>query len=144
MLLVGQADVVSLWSATRIRTFLEDEGLRNHLRLRLVLNRYKKIRGFTEEDVETATGCKVLWKLPNNYQSMAPAINKGEPLAAQNSSELSRSFRSLAALLATEDGLDGPGGSAPPGSSAPPVVPVLAPRSRGPLLLPSRRAAWET
>src|SRR6202049_4119200 len=65
VLLVAQADVVSLWSAGRMRTFLEEGGGRD--RVRLVLNRYKKIPGFDDEDVEAATGCKLLWKIPNNH-----------------------------------------------------------------------------
>lgn len=98
VLLVAQADVVSLWSAGRLRTFLE-EGT-GHDRVRIVLNRYKKIPGFTDEDVETATNCKVLWKLPNNYQTIAPAIDKGVPVALQDGQDIGRSFRSLATLLA--------------------------------------------
>ncbi|HET7440345.1 MAG TPA: AAA family ATPase, partial [Terriglobales bacterium] len=53
VLLVSHTDVVSLWSAGRIHAFLEESGGRD--RLRLVLNRYKKIPGFGEEDVEKAT-----------------------------------------------------------------------------------------
>lgn len=109
VLMVAQTDVVSLWSSSRIRTFLEENNGRS--RLRLVLNRYKKIPGFTEEDVERATNCKILWKVPNNFQVIGPAIDKGEPVAAQDDQEISRSFRSLAELLAdasnaAEDGLD--------------------------------------
>jgi hypothetical protein len=110
-------------------------NLRN--RLRLVLNRYRKIPGFSEDDVEKATGCPLLWKLPNNYQLMAPAIDKGVPVAAQGNHELSRSFRSLAALLAADDGFDGRG------EADGPAVPVLSPRGGGPRRLPPRRVAWE-
>jgi len=98
VLLVAQADVVSLWSAGRTRTFLEEGGGRD--RVRLVLNRYKKIPGFSDEDVETATNCKVLWKIPNNHQAIAPAIDKGLPIALQDNLDVGRSFRGLAALLA--------------------------------------------
>jgi pilus assembly protein CpaE len=98
VLLVTQADVVSLWSASRIRTFLEEGAGRD--RVRLVLNRYKKIPGFTDEDIEKATNCKLLWKLPNNYQSIAPAIDKGVPVAFQENQDVGRSFRALAAVLA--------------------------------------------
>jgi len=109
VLLVAQTDVVSLWSAGRIRGFLDEGSGRN--RLRLVLNRYKKIPGFTEEDVEKATNAKVLWKVPNNYQLIGPAIDKGVPVAIDDNQEVSRSFRALADLLAkaanaAEDGLD--------------------------------------
>jgi pilus assembly protein CpaE len=98
VLMVAQADVVSLWSANRIRTFLEEGAGRD--RVRLVLNRYKKIPGFDDEDVEKATNCKLLFKLPNNYQSVSPAIDKGVPVAFQDNQDISRAFRALAATLA--------------------------------------------
>jgi pilus assembly protein CpaE len=98
VLLVAQTDVVSLWSAGRIHGYLQDGGGRD--RLRLVLNRYKKIPGFTDEDVEKATNCKVLWKVPNNFQVIGPAIDKGSPVAAQGNHEIARSYQSLAAELA--------------------------------------------
>jgi Flp pilus assembly CpaE family ATPase len=109
VLLVAQSDVVSLWSAGRLRSFLEEGGGRD--RVRLVLNRYKKIPGFDDEDVETATGCKLLWKIPNNHQAIAPAIDKGAPVALHDSVDVARSFRTLAATLAeasptTEGSLD--------------------------------------
>jgi pilus assembly protein CpaE len=98
VLLVAQADVVSLWSASRIRAFMEEGGARD--RVRIVLNRYKKIPGFSDQDVEKATNSKLLWKVPNNYQSIAPSIDKGSPVAFQENTDIGRSFRSLAAALA--------------------------------------------
>jgi pilus assembly protein CpaE len=98
VLMVAQTDVVSLWSAGRIQSFLQDGAGRD--RLRLVLNRYKKIPGFTDEDVEKATNCKVLWKVPNNFQVIGPAIDKGSPVAAQGNHEIGRSYQGLAAELA--------------------------------------------
>jgi pilus assembly protein CpaE len=97
VLLVTQADVVSLWSAGRIRSFF-DEGS-DRQRVHLVLNRYKKIPGFGDEDIEKATNCKLLWKIPNNYQAVAPAIDKGVPMAFQENQEIGRAFRTLAATL---------------------------------------------
>lgn len=134
-LLVAQADVVSLWSAARVRTFLE-EGT-NHNQPRLILNRYKKIPGFAKEDIEAATGCQLFWKLPNSHHLVAPAIDKGVPVATQDNQELSRSFRSLAQVLATNDDRDEPGEADSPG------VPVPAPKRGGPRGLPPRREAWE-
>jgi pilus assembly protein CpaE len=98
VLLVTQTDVVSLWSAGRIYAFLQEGAARD--RLRIVINRYKKIPGFTDEDVEKATNCKVLWKVPNNFQLVAPAIDKGSPVAAQGNHEIGRSYQGLAAALA--------------------------------------------
>jgi len=109
VLMVAQTDVVSLWSAGRIHAFLEEGAGRN--RLRIVLNRHKKIPGFTDEDVEHSTRCKVLWKIPNAYQAISPAIDHGTPVVLQEGQEVSRSFRALAAALAdasatAEGGLD--------------------------------------
>jgi pilus assembly protein CpaE len=98
VLLVAQTDVVSLWSAGRIQAFLQEGAGRD--RLRVVLNRYKKIPGFTDDDVEKATNCKVLWKVPNNFQVIGPAIDKGSPVAAQGNHDLGRSYQGLAAELA--------------------------------------------
>ncbi|HTC48807.1 MAG TPA: AAA family ATPase [Candidatus Aquilonibacter sp.] len=109
VLMVAQTDVVSLWSAGRVHAFLEEGADRN--RLRMVLNRYKKIPGFTDEDVEHSTRCKVLWKIPNAYQAVSPSIDHGTPAVLQENQEISRTFRALAAALAdaspsVEGGLD--------------------------------------
>ena len=90
VLMVAQTDVVSLWSAGRIHAFLEEGAGRN--RLRMVLNRYKKIPGFTDEDVEQATRCKVLWKIPNAFHAVSPAIDHGTPVVLQEGQEVSRSY----------------------------------------------------
>lgn len=98
VLVVAQTDVVSLWSVGRMHSFLEEGSERQ--RLRVVLNRYKKIPGFTDEDVEQATNCKVLWKVPNAFHSVSPAIDHGTPVVLQENLEISRSYRALAAALA--------------------------------------------
>jgi len=98
VLVVAQTDVVSLWSAGRIHAFLEEGTGRD--RLRVVLNRYKKIPGFTDEDVKQVTNCKVLWKIPNAFHSVSPAIDHGKPVVLQEGQEISRSYRALAAALA--------------------------------------------
>jgi len=98
VLVVAQTDVVSLWSAGRIHAFLEEGTGRD--RLRVVLNRYKKIPGFTDEDVEHVTNCKVLWKVPNAFHTVSPAIDHGTPVVLQEGPEISRSYRALAETLA--------------------------------------------
>jgi len=98
VLVVAQTDVVSLWSVGRIHNFLEEGTGRD--RLRVVLNRHKKIPGFTDEDVEQVTNCKVLWKVPNAFQVISPSIDHGSPVVLQEGSEISRSYRSLAETLA--------------------------------------------
>jgi pilus assembly protein CpaE len=98
VLVVAQTDVVSLWCASRIHAFLEEGTGRD--RTRIVLNRYKKIPGFGDEDVQQVTNCKVLWKVPNAYQAVSPSIDHGSPVVLQDGPEVSRSYRGLAAALA--------------------------------------------
>jgi pilus assembly protein CpaE len=98
VLVVAQTDVVSLWCAGRIHSFLEEGSGRD--RVRMVLNRYKKIPGFTDEDVQQVTNCKVLWKVPNAYHTVSPSIDHGTPVVLQDGQEISRSYRALAATLA--------------------------------------------
>jgi pilus assembly protein CpaE len=102
VLLVTQADVVSLWSAARMHAFLEQGSGRD--RVRLVVNRFKKIPGFDDEDIQKVTNCKLLWKLPNSFHSAGPAIDKGSPVAYHETSELGRSYHALAGILAGASG----------------------------------------
>jgi pilus assembly protein CpaE len=103
VLLVAHADVASLWSATRIQQYLGETGGRE--RVRLVLNRFRKIAGFTEADAEAAAGVKLLWKIPNHYFAVSGAIDRGVPLMQQSYTEIARSFAGLAAVL-TENDID--------------------------------------
>jgi pilus assembly protein CpaE len=98
VLLVVQADVSSLWSAGRVRDFLGDDPANR--RVQLLVNRHRKIAGFSDEDAEAATNCRVFWKIPNQFNAIGPAIDRGNPVALQNNSEIGRSFSELAAALA--------------------------------------------
>jgi pilus assembly protein CpaE len=101
VLLVAHADVASLWSATRIQQYLGETGSRE--RVRLVLNRFRKIAGFSEADAEAAAGVKLLWKIPNQYFAVSAAIDRGVPLMQQSYSEMARSFAGLASSLTEND-----------------------------------------
>jgi pilus assembly protein CpaE len=103
VLMVVNADVTSLWSAARVREYLAETGDRE--KISLVLNRFRKIPGFSEADAEAAAGVKLLWKIPNQYFAVSTAIDRGVPVAAQNNSEIARAFAGLAARL-TENDLD--------------------------------------
>jgi pilus assembly protein CpaE len=103
VLMVGHADVASLWSAARVQQYLGEAGGRE--KVHLVLNRFRKMPGFSEADAETAAGVKLLWKIPNQYFAVSTAIDRGVPVLAQNHTEIARSFTGLAARL-TENDLD--------------------------------------
>ena len=61
-----------------------------------MLNRFRKIAGFSETDAEAAAGVKLLWKIPNQYFAVSTAIDRGVPLMQQSHSEMARSFIGLA------------------------------------------------
>jgi pilus assembly protein CpaE len=101
VLLVAHADVASLWSAARIVQFLGETNGKE--RVKLVLNRFRKIPGFHESDAETASGASLLWRIPNQYFAVSSAIDRGIPLMNQNHTEIARAFSGLAATLTQND-----------------------------------------
>jgi pilus assembly protein CpaE len=103
VLMVAHADVASLWSAARVHQYLAESGGRE--KLQLVLNRFRKIPGFSEADAEAAAGVKLLWKIPNQYFAVSTSIDRGVPVLQQNHTEIARSFTGLAIRL-TENDLD--------------------------------------
>ncbi|MGH9498331.1 MAG: AAA family ATPase [Terriglobales bacterium] len=103
VLMVAHTDVASLWSAARVQQYLSESGSRE--KVQLLLNRFRKVPGFSESDAEAAAGVKLLWKIPNQYFAVSTAIDRGVPLSQQHNTEIARSFAGLAARL-TEDDLD--------------------------------------
>ena len=101
VLLVACSDVASLWSAARVQQYLGESGSRD--RVRLVLNRFRKVPGFSEADAETAVGAKLLWRIPNQYFAVSGAIDRGTPVMDQRSSEMARCFTGLAQELTRND-----------------------------------------
>src|SRR5258708_8239419 len=94
VLLVACTDVASLWSAARVQQYLGETGTRE--RVRLVLNRFRKVPGFSEADAEAAAGAKLLWRTPNQTSAVSPPIDLGTPLLEQSHTEIARCFSGLA------------------------------------------------
>ena len=101
VLLVACSDVASLWSAARVQQYLGETGSRE--RVRLVLNRFRKVPGFSESDAEAAVGAKVIWRVPNQYFAISSAIDRGTPVMDQRNSEIARCFAGLAQELTRND-----------------------------------------
>jgi pilus assembly protein CpaE len=101
VLLVACTDVASLWSAARVQQYLGETGNRD--RVRLVLNRFRKVPGFSEADAEAAVGAKLLWRVPNQYFAVSNAIDRGTPLMDQGHTEIARCFAGLAQELTHND-----------------------------------------
>jgi pilus assembly protein CpaE len=101
VLLVACADVASLWSASRVVQFLGETNSRD--RVKLVLNRYRKVAGFEESEAETASGVKLFWRVPNHYFAISSAIDRGVPVMQQTNTEIARAFSALAGTLTQND-----------------------------------------
>jgi pilus assembly protein CpaE len=101
VLLVACSDVASLWSAARVQQYLGETGSRE--RVRLVLNRFRKVSGFSEADAEAAVGAKLIWRIPNQYFAISGAIDRGTPVMDQRTSEMARCFEGLAKELTRND-----------------------------------------
>ena len=101
VLLVACSDVASLWSAARVQQYLGEAGSRD--RVRLILNRFRKVPGFSEADAETAGGAKLLWRIPNQYFAVSAAIDRGTPVMDQRNSEMARCFAGLVQELTRND-----------------------------------------
>src|SRR6202166_2678627 len=101
VLLVACSDVASLWSAARVQQYLGETG--NRERLRLVLNRFRKVPGFSEADAENAAGVKLIWRVPNQYFAISSAIDRGAPVMEQSHTEIARCFSGLASELTRND-----------------------------------------
>src|ERR1700722_12223451 len=101
VLIVACTDVASLWSAARVQQYLGESV--NRERVGLVLNRFRKVPGFSEADAEAAAGAKLLWRVPNQYFAISTAIDRGTPVMAQGHSEIARCFAGLAQELTSND-----------------------------------------
>ena len=101
VLLVAHADVASLWSASRVVQYLGETNGRE--RVKLVLNRYRKMVGFEEKEAETASGVRLFWKIPNHYFAISSAIDRGVPVMQQSNTEIARAFSGLATVLTQND-----------------------------------------
>ena len=101
VLLVACSDVASLWSAARVQQYLGEAGSRE--RVRLVLNRFRKVPGFSEAEAEAAVGAKLIWRVPNQYFAISSAIDRGTPVMDQRNSEIARCFAGLAQELTRND-----------------------------------------
>ena len=68
-----------------------------------MLNRFRKVPGFSEADVEAVVGAKLLWRIPNQYFAISGSIDRGTPVMDQRNSEMARCFSRLAQELTRND-----------------------------------------
>lgn len=72
-------------------------------KVKVIINRYMENDEIKIEDIETALGEKIYWKIPNNYFSIMESINKGIPVGEVNSnSNIANSFRDFASKISDD------------------------------------------
>lgn len=96
VMLVAQPDLPSIWNAQRVRRYVCSNL--SPAKVKLVLNRHRKASGMSDAEYEKASGCELIWTVPNQYVTVSKAITNGIPVV-QQSGELKDSFQQLARLL---------------------------------------------
>lgn len=97
VLLVGLLDVPSLWSVPKVRDYLLDSSATADIGL--VLNRFRKMPGFSDSEIESATQTRIIGKIPDQSATVGAAIDRGMPVVDKNHSEIARAFTNLARML---------------------------------------------
>lgn len=101
ILLIAETDMIALlWNAARVQSYLGEASSRD--KVRLVLNRFRKTPEFSDADAEAAADARIVWKIPSQYFVVGSAIDRGTPVALQKNTDVARSFRGLATVLAQE------------------------------------------
>ncbi len=98
VLIVTTNELPALQAAQRAILYLENKGI-PRARMRLVLNRYAREYGLSDDAVQTALKIDVFHVIPSDYESVQRSLMEGKPLASNSSIG-----KSLAALA---DGLGG-------------------------------------
>lgn len=72
-------------------------------KVKVVLNRCLENDNIKVEDIETALGEKIYWKIPNNYFSIMESINKGLTVSEVNSnSNIANNFKDFAIKISDD------------------------------------------
>ena len=72
-------------------------------KVKIIINRFMENDEITIDDIETALGEKIYWKIPNNYFSIMESINKGLTVSEVNTnSNIADSFRNLASKISDD------------------------------------------
>jgi pilus assembly protein CpaE len=91
---VVQADVPTLRNAQRLIAHFQD-SVGSAPRMELVLNRVGAKDQLSESQVEQTLGAKVKWSIPNDFRRLQDALNRGVPLA-ENDSPVSTALTTMA------------------------------------------------
>lgn len=96
ILLVSMVNLPSIRSSQRLLNLFARLGY-DEQKIKLIVNRYMPGEEITVEDVEETLEHPVFWKIPNSYNIVMTAINRGIPIAmVENGKNLEKNFLELA------------------------------------------------
>jgi pilus assembly protein CpaE len=96
VVLVSMISLPCIRSSQRVLLLFDRLGY-DKQKIKLLMNRYVPDDEITIEDVEDTLDHPVYWRIPNSYQVVSTAINRGIPLQAiENSQAIVASFQNLA------------------------------------------------
>ncbi|MGH9577626.1 MAG: AAA family ATPase, partial [Terriglobales bacterium] len=78
VLMVSQVDAPSIWTGGQVQQYLAESC--GQEKVRLVLNRYRKVAGLGDHEIEASAHAKILWRVPNHYQAIHGSIEAGTPV----------------------------------------------------------------
>jgi len=100
ILVVTSANSPCIANVNRLFSILQTIEPSLEEKVRIVLNRYQKYFSIPLEKMEKELNKTIFWKIPNDFQTVTEAINKGKTLCEVGSGRgICRAFRELAALL---------------------------------------------
>lgn len=95
ILLVSMVNLPSIRSSQRLLNLFQRLGY-DEQKIKLVVNRYMPGEEITVEDVEETLEHPVFWKIPNSYNVVMTAINRGIPITmVENGKSLEKNFLEL-------------------------------------------------
>jgi pilus assembly protein CpaE len=98
LVVVANQELATVKSARRMAAVLRRRYSGD--KVSIVLSRTDRHAEIAHEDVERAVGSELTHVFPSDYRVALQALNKGRPLALENHSELSGSFKKFALQLA--------------------------------------------
>ena len=99
ILLVSMVNLPNIRSSQRVLNLFDRLGY-DRQKVKLLINRYLPDDEITIQDVEETLGHEVSWKIPNNYQAIMTAINRGIPISTlQDGKMIYQNFIDLACQI---------------------------------------------
>ena len=100
LIIVTLLSLPCLINVKRLTEHFHKFGYPQDADIQILVNRHHKRSMISLEDAEKSLKKRILWNIPNDFQTTMSAINQGRPLSVMDSaSEITASFRELAAMI---------------------------------------------